>query len=90
VTASSITHTISRLSIALATWLGGQIMVTSLDLPIYLGVGLYMIYTVAYFLLLRDEKSRSQRAATTVYGRLDLSHSHNAFTWEVFQLSRKL
>jgi len=66
-TASSITHTTSRLSIALATWLGGRIMVTSLDLPIYLGAGLYVIYAVAYFLLLRNEESRRQRVATTVY-----------------------
>lgn len=66
-TASSITHTISRLSIALATWLGGRIMVTSLDLPIYLGAGLYVIYAAAYFLLLRDEESRRQGVATTVY-----------------------
>jgi predicted MFS family arabinose efflux permease len=66
-TASSITHTTSRLSIALATWLGGRIMVTSLDLPIYLGAGLYVIYAAAYFLLLRDEESRRQGVATAVY-----------------------
>jgi len=42
-------------------------MVASLDLPIYLGAGLYVIYAAAYFLLLRDEESRRQGVATTVY-----------------------
>lgn len=66
-TASSITHMISGLSIALATWFGGRIMAISLGLPIFLGAGIYVIYAVAYFLLLKDEESRSSRIATSVY-----------------------
>ncbi len=34
---------------------GGQLMETSLDLPVIVGAGLYVVNAAAHYLLLRDE-----------------------------------
>jgi predicted MFS family arabinose efflux permease len=42
---------------AVAPWLGGQIMGhISLDIPAYIGAGLYVIQATSYYFLLRNEK----------------------------------
>jgi len=40
----------------IAPWIGGQLMETSLDLPIFLGTGLYATFVPLSYMLLRDEK----------------------------------
>jgi predicted MFS family arabinose efflux permease len=45
---------------AFATWLGGQLMEqVSLDFPVYIGAGLYVLYGASYYLLFREMKGAS-------------------------------
>jgi len=58
-TANSITMMASYGGNIVAPKLGGQLMEqVSLDLPAYLGSGLYAIYAVSYYFLLRNEKEK--------------------------------
>lgn len=52
-TANGMLMTASIGSSALATWLGGGLMERDLNLPIYLGSGLYAIYASAFYLLMK-------------------------------------
>lgn len=40
----------------LAPWLGGRLMEASLDLPVYVGVGLYATFASSFYILLRKEE----------------------------------
>jgi MFS family permease len=57
-TANGILMTASIGSSALATWLGGYLMERDLNLPIYLGSGLYALYASVFYLLMRRIKKR--------------------------------
>ena len=52
-TANGIIMTASIGTTAFATWLGGYFMERDLNLPIYLGSGLYALYASAFYLLMR-------------------------------------
>jgi predicted MFS family arabinose efflux permease len=55
-TANSIRQMAFQSGGVLAPWLGGQLMEASLDLPAYLGAGLYAIFAPLSYVLLRSEK----------------------------------
>lgn len=55
-TANSIRQMAFQSGGVLAPWIGGQLMETSLDLPAYLGAGLYAIFAPLSYVLLRSEK----------------------------------
>ncbi len=42
-----------------APWLGGRLMESSLDLPVYVGAGLYALLASSFYLLLRKDKERA-------------------------------
>lgn len=47
-----------------APWLGGQLMEkASLDFPVYLGTGLYIVFAASYYFLLRNEKEKEVEIA---------------------------
>lgn len=47
-----------------APWLGGQLMEkASLDFPVYVGTGLYIIFAASYYFLLRNEKEKEVELA---------------------------
>jgi predicted MFS family arabinose efflux permease len=54
-TANSIILTTKKVSEASGNWLGGQIMQTSLNTPIYMGTGLYLVNAVLFYVLLNKE-----------------------------------
>jgi MFS family permease len=67
-TANSIILTTKKISEASGNWLGGQIMQTSLNTPIYMGTGLYIINAVLFYVLLKkegknDDISKSKRSS---------------------------
>jgi MFS family permease len=62
-TANSVVSMASMGGSAISTWVCGQLMGASLDLPIFLGATIYVFNTAAYYLLLRDEKPRVEPAA---------------------------
>jgi MFS family permease len=43
----------------LAPWLGGRLMESSLDFPVYVGAGLYAILASSFYLLLRRDEERA-------------------------------
>jgi MFS family permease len=55
-TANSVRQMAFQSGGALAPWIGGQLMETSLDLPIYLGAGFYAVFAPLSYMLLRGEK----------------------------------
>jgi MFS family permease len=59
-TANSILVTASSGIFTVTPWLGGQLMEqVSLDFPAYLGSGLYIIHSAAYYFLLRNVKEKT-------------------------------
>jgi len=63
-TANSISAMVGQGTGVFVPWLGGQIMQqVSLDSPAYLGSGLYVVYAVSYYFLLRNEKEKEAEPA---------------------------
>ena len=58
-TANSIRQMAFQCGGVIAPWLGGQMMETSLDLPVYIGVGLYALFAFSFYLLLKKEEDKA-------------------------------
>ena len=50
-----------------APWLGGQLMEVSLDLPVYMGVALYVIFALSSYLLLRNEEAIVVKSTVSIH-----------------------
>ena len=65
-TGSSVLMMVQRIAQAFAAWLGGQLMSkVGLNSPIFLGVGLYILYTVVAQVLLTPLDNRVEATAET-------------------------
>ena len=47
----------------LSPWLGGRLMDVSLDLPIWVGLGIYSVFSLGYYPLMRAEERKRDKAA---------------------------
>jgi MFS family permease len=60
-TANSIRLMTMSSSEIVASWYGGQLMEhVSLEFPIYLGTGIYVVHAAAFYFLMRNEKEREK------------------------------
>jgi len=64
-TANSIRQMSFQCGGVIAPWLGGQLMETSLDLPVYIGVGLYAVFASSFYLLLKKEEKKAVSVMVT-------------------------
>jgi len=64
-TANSINMMTSMGVATVATWLGGQLMEQiSLDFPVYMGAGVYIVYAASFYFLLKNESERELEQRT--------------------------
>jgi predicted MFS family arabinose efflux permease len=66
-TASSLRQMAFQSGGVFAPWLGGQLMEVSLDLPVYVGVVIYVIFALSSYLLLRNEEGIVVKSTVSVH-----------------------
>jgi len=66
-TASSLRQMAFQSGGVFAPWLGGQLMEVSLDLPVYVGAALYVIFALSSYLLLRNEEAIAVKSTVSVH-----------------------